>query len=383
MVRRSYAWMLLGSISFFMMGCGNSAHPPAGNMPPPEVSVVTVMPGFMRVMNELPGRLEATRVAQVRARVAGIVIKRDFQEGSAVQAGQVLFHIDPAPLQAAQDQARAAVLKAEATHAQAVAKLERYIPLVKTHAVSQQEYEEIRTAKEQAAAELAVTQAMLHTTQLNLAYATVTAPISGQVGRAQVTEGALVGQNEVTPLVTIQQIDTMYVNVTQSSAEWSRMQQAVAAGQLKKLAPDQVKVTLITEEGVVYPHSGKLLFSESTVDESTGAVLMRAEFPNPKHALLPGMFVRARVEQTVNERGITVPQQAVVRTPEGATVFVVGSGGIVTVRPIKTGSARGDSWVVTEGLQAGDQVIVEGLQKIKPGAVVKPVSWNKPQEKAA
>lgn len=352
-------------------------------MPPPEVSVVTVQPERIVITTELPGRVEATRVAQVRARVAGIVQKREFREGSDIRAGEVLYRIDPAPFKAAFDSAQAALAKAEANLAQATLKTQRYKPLVETNAISKQEYDDAVTAQKQTAADVAAARAAQETARLNLGYATVTAPISGRIGRAQVTEGALVGQGEATQLATIQQLDPIYVTLTQSSAELLRLKRAMENGQLKSVGRDQANITLMTDDGRAYPHPGKLLFSDVSVDESTGAISLRATFPNPDRFLLPGMYARARVEQAVDEQALTVPQQAVTHTPDGAAVMVVGTDGKVAAQPVKTGAvAQGNKWVITQGLKAGDKVIVEGLQKAKPGAVVKPMPWKAPTAKA-
>jgi membrane fusion protein (multidrug efflux system) len=362
-------------------GCSKNepaAGAPGGGMPPPEVAVITIAPHRLALTNELPGRLEASRVAQVRARAAGIVLKRVFREGSDVKAGDVLFRIDPAPFQAVFASTEANVAKAEANLAQANLKVQRYKPLVEQNAISKQEYDDALTAQKQAVAELASSKSARQTAGLNLGYATVTAPISGRIGRAQVTEGALVGQGEATPLATVQQIDPIYVNLTQSSTDVLQLRRALAAGKLTSAGAGQAKVTLVTEDGQPYPHAGKLLFSDLTVDESSGAITLRAEFPNPERMLLPGMYVRAQLEQAVNEQAITVPQQAVIRNVDSASVMVVGKDGKVTARTIKSDATQGDSAVISEGLKAGEQVIVEGLQKAQPGATVKAVPWKGP-----
>lgn len=345
-------------------------------MPPPEVAIVTVAPERIVMTTELPGRLEATRVAQVRARVPGIVLKRVFREGSDVKAGELLFRIDAGPYQAAYNSAQATLAKAEANLAQTSLKVQRYKPLVETAAISKQEFDEAQTAQKQASADVATAKAAVETARLNLGYATVTAPISGRIGRAQVTEGALVGQGEATPLATIQQIDPIYVNLTQSATDVLQLQRAMASGQLQRVGQGQAKVTLVTEDGRPYPHSGKLLFSDLTVDESSGAVTLRAEFPNPERMLLPGLYVRARLEQAAAENAILVPQQAVQRSPSGASVMVVDAEGKVVAQPVKTGAVQGNAWIVNEGLKAGDRVIVEGIQKVKPGAPVRTVPWK-------
>ncbi len=374
-------WRPLTAIAIatvLLSACGGNQAPTSASMPPPEVGVVTVAPTPVPITQELPGRVEASRVAEVRARAAGIVQSREFQEGSEVEAGDVLFRIDPAPLTAALNSARAQLARAEANLKQATIKTERYAPLLASNAISQQDYDDAIAARDQAAADVAAAKAALETARLNLGYATVTAPISGRIGRAMVTEGALVGQGEPTPLATIQQIDPVYVNLTQSSAELLRLRRAFASGQVQGAEDGEAKVTVITEDGEEYPHRGRLLFSDISVDQSTGAVTLRAEVPNPDRLLLPGMYVRARLEQGVANEAITVPQQAVQRSATGATVFVVGADGVVSVRPVQVGRAHGDSWVITSGLQAGERVVVDGLQKIRPGATVNAVPWQNP-----
>lgn len=378
-IRHAIPISVIFLITAMLAGCGEkaaNAQAAGGTPPPPEVAVVTVAPERTVIATELPGRIEAVRVAQVRARVPGIVLKRVFREGSDVKAGEVLFRIDAGPYQATANSAEAALAKAEANQAQAALKVQRYKPLVETNAISKQEYDEAVTAQKQAAADVAAARAARETARLNLGYATVTAPISGRIGRAQVTEGALVGQGEATPLATIQQLDTVFITMTQSSGDAMRLQQAMASGQLKSVGKGEARVTLVFEDGRPYARSGKLLFSDITVDEATGSVALRAEFPNPDHVLLPGMYARARVEQAVNEQALTVPQQAVQRGPEGGFVMVVGDDGKAAVRQVKTGSAQGNKWIVTDGLKNGDKVIVEGVQKVKPGAPVKAVPWT-------
>lgn len=361
---------------FALAACGKKNEAPAAP-PPTEVSVVTINAAPLAVTNELPARLESSRIAEVRARVAGIVLKRNFREGADVKAGELLYQIDPAQFQANYNSADAAVQRAEATLLQAEMTAKRYKPLVETNAVSKLEYDNVVATEKQATADLVSAKAARETARLSLGYANVTSPISGRIGRALVTEGALVGQNEATPLAVVQQIDPIYVNMTQSSTEVLRLQRAMAAGQLKSAGKDQVKITLVTEDGQVYPHPGKLLFSDLTVDETSGAVSLRAEFSNPERTLLPGMYVRARVEQAVNDAAITVPQQAVTQTPGGSAVMVVGEDNKVTSRLVKTGSSNNNNWVIESGLKSGERVIVEGLQKVQPGATVKPVPWKK------
>ena len=361
---------------FTLAACGKKSEAPAAP-PPTEVSVVTITSAPLAVTNELPGRLEASRIAEVRARVPGIVLKRNFREGADVKAGELLYQIDPAQFQASYNSADASVQRAEATLLQAELTAKRYKPLVETNAVSKQEYDNVVATEKQASADLAAAKAARETARLSLGYANVTAPIAGRIGRALVTEGALVGQNEATPLAIVQQIDPIYVNLTQSSTEVLKLQRAMADGQLKSAGKGQVKITLVTEDGQEYQRPGKLLFSDLTVDETSGAVTLRAEFSNPDRLLLPGMYVRARVEQGLDENAITVPQQAVTQTPGGSAVMVVGADNKVTSRPVKTGSSNNNNWVIESGLKAGERVIVEGLQKVQPGATVNPVQWKK------
>jgi membrane fusion protein (multidrug efflux system) len=367
-----------------LSACGDKAAAPAAP-PPAAVSVVTVAPAAVTLTSELPGRTEASRVAQVRARTAGIVLQRVFKEGGDVKAGEVLFRIDPAQFQASYDSSQAAVAKAEANLAQAELKVKRYKPLLAAQAVSQQEYDDAVTAQKQAAADLATSKAARTNAGLTLGYATVTSPISGRISRALVTEGALVGQGEATPMATVQTLDPIYVTITQSSTELLKLQKAMAGGKLQRAggSKSEAKVTLVTEDGQVYPQPGKLLFSDVSVDESSGAVSMRAEFPNPNRTLLPGMYVRARLEQGVDSAAITVPQQAVVRSPEGSSVWIVGADNKVLAQPVVATANEGQNWIVSSGLKGGERIIVEGFQKAKPGATVNPQPWKAPSATAA
>ncbi|MBV6321224.1 efflux RND transporter periplasmic adaptor subunit [Duganella violaceipulchra] len=360
-----------------LAACGDKAAAP-GAPPAATVAVITVAPAAVTLSTELPGRTEASRIAQVRARTAGIVLQRVFKEGGDVKAGEVLFRIDPASFQASYDSAQAAVAKAEANLAQAELKVKRYKPLLAAQAVSQQEYDDAVTAQKQAAADLATSRAARTNAGLTLGYATVTSPISGRIGRALVTEGALVGQGEATPMATVQTLDPIYVTITQSSAELLRLQRALASGTIKGAGKNEARVTLVTEDGQAYPQAGKLLFSDVSVDESTGAVSMRAEFPNPQRTLLPGMYVRARLDQGVNDAAITVPQQAVVRSPDGSSVLIVGADNKVLAQPVTATANDGQNWVVSSGLKGGERIVVEGFQKAKPGATVNPQPWKGP-----
>jgi len=354
---------------------------PGGGMPAPEVGVVTVTPGDVGLQTELPGRLEASRVAQVRARAAGIVQQQLFREGSDVKAGQALFRIDAAPYQATLQSAQASLARAEASLANTRAVVDRYKPLVAESAISQQEFTTAVAAQKTAEADVATARAAVRTAGINLNYASVTAPISGRIGRALVTEGALVGQGEATALAVIQQVDPLYVNFTQSATEAMRLKRAMAAGQLKGAGNGAAAVRVVLDDGSEYSQPGKLLFSDLTVDAATGQVTLRAEVPNPGGALLPGLYVRVRLEQATASDAITLPQQAVTRSAQGDTVSVVGADGKIEKRTVKVGGQQGGKWVVMDGLKAGEQVMVDGFQKLQmtpPGTPVKAVPWTPP-----
>jgi len=350
------------------------AGPGAGAPPPPEVGVVTVTTQPVPLTTELPGRVEASRVAQVRARVTGIVQKRLFREGSDVKAGQVLFQIDAAPYQAAVDSAKAALAKAQANTVQATAQATRFKPLRAANAISEQDYVNAQAAQAQAEADVAAAGAALRTAQLNLGYATVTAPISGRIGRALVTEGALVSQVEATQLALIQQIDPVYVNSTQAVADVDRLRQSASVP--GKAAADSAPVRIVLDDGTELPQRGRLLFSDLTVDPTSAQVTLRTEVANPQARLLPGMYVRTRLVQGQITGAMLLPQQAVTRGPQGDTVLVIGEGGKPAPRPVKIGGAAGSQWIVLEGLKPGEQVIAEGFQKMRPGAPVKPVPFS-------
>ena len=369
---------LIAAVSLLLAGCGKSGNAQGSGSPPPtQVGVVTVTQGDVALVTELPGRLEASRVAQVRARAAGILQKRLFREGSDVKAGQPLFSIDPAPYAAAAASAKASQARAEANLAQATALAERYKPLVEANAISKQEYANAVAAQRQAEADVAMGKASVQTANINLGYAAVTAPISGRIGRALVTEGALVGQGDATQLAVIQQINPMYVNFTQSASEVMKLRAAMESGQFKRASGgDAASVRIVLEDGTEYPRPGRLLFSDLTVDATTGQITLRAEVPNPGSQLLPGLYVRVRLEQAQAANAITLPQQAVTRTAQGDTVMVVGADGKVASRTVKIGSSKGSQWVVLDGLKTGEQVMVDGFQKLQPGASVKPVPWQ-------
>ncbi len=367
-------------LSTLLAACGpatNAQPAPGGAMPPPEVGVVTVAPSDVGLVVELPGRLEASRVAQVRARAAGIVQQRLFREGSDVRAGQPLFKIDAAPYAAAQASAQATLAKAQANLGQASALAERYKPLVEANAISKQDYANAVAAQQQAQADVAAGRAAVQTAQINLGYASVTAPISGRIGRALVTEGALVGQGEPTPLAMIQQIHPMYVNFTQSASEVMALRRALEQGRLQR-APglEGAQVRVVLEDGTEYPQPGRLLFSDLSVDPGSGQVTLRAEVPNANGTLLPGLYVRVKLEQAKAGNAVLLPQQAVTRGGTGDTVMVVDKEGKVSPRPVKVGNQQNGQWVILSGLQAGEQVIVDGFQKLRPNAPVKPVPWT-------
>lgn len=367
-----------------MTACGNKDSAGAGGtasaavgMPPPEVGVVVAASSSVGLVTELPGRLEASRVAQVRARAAGILQKRIFNEGSDVRAGQPLFQIDPSPYRAALQSAQASLARAQANLAQTTAQAERFKPLVEANAISKQEYVNAVAAQKAAQADVAAGQAAVQTAQINLGYANVTSPIAGRIGRALVTEGALVGQGEATPLAVVQQINPMYLNFTQSTTEVLRLRKGLAKGQLKRAAGvEAVAVRVVLEDGSEYAQPGRLLFSDLSVDPTSGQITLRAEIPNPDGMLLPGMYVRVRFEEAQVERGILLPQQAVQRSSQGDSVMVVGADGKVSPRPVKVGSAHGANWVVLDGLKTGEQVVVDGFQKLRGPSAVKPVPWQ-------
>ncbi|MEI8234040.1 MAG: efflux RND transporter periplasmic adaptor subunit [Verrucomicrobiota bacterium] len=373
----------LALVACLLAGCERNPNGAGGagaakpTMPAPQVGVVTVKAESVAVTTELPGRIATVRTAEVRARATGILLKRLFTEGSDVKADDLLFQIDEAPLQASLNSAQATLAKAEANLKQAQAKANRYKALVAINAVSKQDYDEAVATAGQGEADVLTGKAAVETAQLNLGYAKVTAPISGRIGKAKVTEGALVTAAEATQLATIQQLDPIYFDFTQSSTEMLRLKRELEAGHLKSVAPGQAKVTLLLEDGSPYPLEGKLIFSDVTVDPTTGMVTLRAEFPNPEGLLLPGMFARAKLEQAVDKGAITVLQRAVARNPDGTgTVFVVAPGNKVEPRIVRTANAIGNKWLVTSGLQSGDVVILEGLQKIRPGGTVVPVPFG-------
>lgn len=361
--------MLSGSLA--LTGCDDKPAQQQGAGQAPEVGVVTVKAAPLQITTELPGRTTAYRIAEVRPQVSGIILKRNFTEGSDVEAGVSLYQIDPATYQAAYDSAKGDLAKAQAAANIAQMTLNRYKKLLGTKYISQQDYDTAQADAQQANASVIAAKAAVENARINLAYTKVTSPISGRTGTSTVTEGALVQSGQTTALTTVQQLDPIYVDVTQSSNDFLRLKQEMANGSLKQ-DNGKAKVELVTNDGMKYDQSGTLEFSGVTVDQTTGSITLRAVFPNPDHTLLPGMFVRAKLEEGVNPNALLVPQQGVTRTPRGdATAMVVGEGDKVEIRNITATQAIGDKWLVTDGLKSGDRVIIEGLQKVKPGVQVK------------
>ena len=370
---RSVGLALLAS--GLLAGCGDKgeAGQGAGEMPPAAVDVVTLHAAPLQLMSELTGRTAPLRVAEVRPQVNGIILKRLFTEGSDVKAGQLLYQIDPAVYQAAVASAKANLAKAQANEQSARLKAQRYAELVKVKAISRQEYDDADAAWKQQVAEIGAAKAALQSANINLAYTRITAPISGRIGKSAVTEGALVTAQQADSLTSISQLDPMYVDVRQSTADLLRLKRQVAAGKLTQGKQDGAKVSFQLEDGSQYGEQGTLQFSDVTVDETTGMVTLRVLVPNPHDLLLPGMFMRATLQEGERPQGLLVPQTAVTRTPKGgATVMVVTADNKVELREVQLSRVVGDSWVVESGLDAGEKVIVAGLQKVKPGALVAP-----------
>lgn len=378
---RSSASPLLASLLIVVAvaGCDRAAPPAPPAPPPPEVGVVTIQPRNVVISTALPGRTAPALIAEVRPQVTGIIQQRTFQEGALVKAGTTLYRIEPSTYQTAYESARAAVAKAEAGVQTARRNVERLKELVAIKFVSQQAYDDASAALRQSEADLEAARAAEQSARINLGYTNVVAPISGRIGKSSVTAGALVTANQPAPLATIQQLDPIYVDVTQSSSEVLRLRRAMASGLLKRVGEGNAPVTLLLEDGSRYAHEGQLQFSDITVEPSTGAVTLRALFPNPERLLLPNMYVRAVIEEGTRENAILVPQQAVTRDTKGeAIAMVVTADGKVEARKLQTARTLGSDWLVDGGLKAGDRVVVEGLQRARPGAQVKAVELAAP-----
>lgn len=367
---------LAGLFALVLVGCGKDAAT-TPTPAPPEVGVITVSTRAVPVVVELPGRVSAPRMAEVRARAAGILLKREFTEGADVKAGDVLFRIDPAPLQAELRSAEANLARAEATRRAAQVKVDRFDNLKESNIISRQDYDDAVAARDQGAAEVAAANAALATAQLNLDYTVVTAPISGRIGRALMTEGALVGEDEATPLAIIQQLDPVHVDLSRPSVDLLRQQNDLASGRMR--AVTNAPVVLLAADGRPLPQPGRLVFTDAQVDRTTDSVTVRAEVPNPGLLLLPGMYLRAQLTLGEAPEAIVVPQQSVTRRSEGATLLVVGDDGKVSERNVRVDGSHGNGYIIGEGLKAGERVVVDGLQKIRPGATVQAVAWEPPK----
>ena len=381
---RFAAGVLLAALALPLAGCNEPKSAVAESSPEPEVSVVSVKPQAKAMIRELPGRIAPTRVADVRTRVSGIIIERAFYQGSEVKAGDTLYRIDPKPFEVELQASEAALAKAVAAFDLAAQQARRIAMLTSQKAVAETENEKAIGAVRQAEAEIGSRKADVARARLNLDYATVRAPIDGIVGAALVSEGALVMQTENTNLATIQQLDPIYADFTQSVSEMNNLRRAFDSGDLDRIAPDAAKVRLVLDDGTIYPQPGKLLFSDAKVDAFTGQVTLRGQFPNPKRELLPGMYVRVQIEQGIDTDAIAVPQQAVQRNGGGGSeVFIVKDDGHVATQAVRTGSVQDGQWFVTDGLKAGDRVVVEGFQKFAAGDKVKASPWAQAADAAA
>ena len=362
---------LIIAAALLLAACGKDQ---GGPPPPPEVSVITLKARAIQITDQLPGRTTAFRVAEVRPQVTGIVQRRLFSEGTEVKAGQQLFQIDSGSYRAALSSAEAALKRAEAQAVTAKLLQERYAPLIDANAVSKQENDEAIASRARAEADVASARAAVDAARINVVYTQVLSPITGQIGRTLVTEGALVTSGQQSPLATVQQLDPIYVDITQSSTDMLRLQRQLASGELVKDDKNQAEVTLTLEDGSLYPERGRLKVSEASVDPSTGSVTLRAVFPNPRRELLPGMFVRAQLAQGTRSAALLVPQRGVSHNPKGeATVLIVDKDDKVAERVVTADRSINGEWLITAGLAQGDRVIVDGLQKAKPGSAVKPV----------
>ncbi|KAF1059460.1 efflux RND transporter periplasmic adaptor subunit [Burkholderia gladioli] len=377
--RVSYRILPVAAAAALLAACGKQDAAPPPSVP--EVGVVTVQPQSVPVVTELPGRTNAFLVAQVRARVDGIVLRREFTEGTDVKAGQRLYKIDPAPYIAQLNSAKATLARAEANLASTNAQAARFKVLVAANAVSKQDYDNAVASAGQAAADVASGKAAVDTAQINLGYTDVLSPITGRIGISQVTPGAYVQASQATLMSTLQQLDPMYVDLTQSSLDGLKLRQDIQSGRIKTSGPNAAKVKLVLEDGKTYPLEGKLQFTDVTVDQTTGSVTIRALFPNPNHVLLPGMFVRARIDEGSNDNAFLVPQVGVQHDPKGqATALVVGQDNKIAPRVLQTSGTYGQDWIVEGGLQSGDRVIVQGVGKVQPGMTVKPVAAQLPPD---
>lgn len=365
--------LLCALVILNLTGCDNSTGKSNQAQGAPEVKVTTLATQPLAITTELPGRTSAFRVAEVRPQVSGIILKRAFTEGSDVVADQPLYQIDPAPFRASYNNARAAVSEAEANARMAQVTVKRYRALAGTQYISRQDVDQAEATAAQTRAAVEAAKAAEQSAQIDLRWSTLSSPISGRIGRSSVTEGALVQNGQSDALATVQQLDPLYVDVTQSSQDFLRLQRELASGQLRQNA-GKALVSVVLGDGSVYPHKGTLAFSDVTVDQTTGSITLRAVVPNPDHALLPGMFVRARLEEGTDPQALLIPQQAVTRTPRGnATAMVVGSDNKVEIRSITVSSTEGDKWRVTGGLQRGERVIISGVQRAQPGMTVHPI----------
>ena len=369
-------WATLASIIFVVSACDE---PQAEQVTaaPPQVSIVTLQPSPRPYIRELPGRIAPTRVAEVRARVAGIVLERTFPQGADVKAGDVLYRIDPVKFEVELAAAEAALAKAQAVHDQAEQQAKRVEKLISGQAASQAQYEIAVATFRQAQADVAARKADVARVKLDLDYTSVRSPINGRIGRAMVTEGALVGQGEATHMATVQQLDPVYADFTQSAGDLQQLRRDLESGALEQVEPDAAKVRLVLDDGTLYPLPGKLLFSDASVDPGTGQVTLRGEFPNPKGELLPGMYVRVQIQQGTDGDALAVPQQAVQRNDSGGSeVYVVRPDNRAVIKPMRAGRVVDEQWLVLDGLDPGDRVVVEGFQKFEPGDIVNPVPWQ-------
>ena len=350
----------------------------------PDVSVVTVKEQARAMVRELPGRIAPTRVSEVRPRVSGIVVNRMFHQGSEVKVGDPLYQIDPRPFEVELQSTEAALARAKAVLEQTSLQARRIATLTNQRATSEAENEKAIANLKQAEADVQGREADVARAKLNLDYATIRAPIDGTIGAAVISEGALVVQNDAASLATIQQLDPIYADFQQSVTEMNQLRRALESGDLDRIAPDAMKVRLVLDDGSIYPLLGKLLFSDAKVDAHTGQVTLRGEFPNPNRVLLPGMYVRVQIEQGIDTDAIAVPQQAIqCNGGGGSEVFVVKDDNRVAVQPVRTGSLQGGTWFVTDGLKAGDKVVVEGFQKFAAGDKVRPLAWREIDAAAA